>query len=137
MHYRKRYVIHKRFQFDFTMKILAVVFAPVLLCTLFFLFYLQMKGWMTGMASGSLINLGFIFSFLLRALPVAFVILIFSIFFSHRIAGPVNRMQKACEHLAGGQPVSRITLRKKDYFHEFATKLNLLNDPAKTIGSTL
>ena len=118
MNYRKRYVIHKRFQFDFTIKILAVVFAPVLTCTLFFLLYLHLSGWMNGITASPFVNSGFILSFLLRALPVIFVIFIFSIFFSHRIAGPVIRMQKACEQLADGESVPRITLRKRDYFHQ-------------------
>jgi hypothetical protein len=126
MNLRKRYLVHRKFQLDFTLKVLLAVFAPVFICTIFVSLYLIIGGWLPGAHLQHLLNPGFWFAFLLRALPVAFAVIVFTILFSHRIAGPVKRMQAACRERDRGQKPSPIILRKKDYFHRLAQKLNLL-----------
>jgi hypothetical protein len=128
MNLRRRYVVHQKFQLDFTLKIFAAVFGPVIFCTLFVVLYLKIGGWLAGVQLNPLLDPGFWSVFLLRALPIAFAVFVFSILFSHRIAGPVKRMQNVCEELVKGRKTAQITLRKKDYFHRFAAKLNLLNE---------
>ncbi len=50
-----------------------------------------------------------------------------SIFISHKIAGPIHRLEQAIQEvLESGDPRLRITLRKNDEFHALADKINLL-----------
>jgi hypothetical protein len=127
MNTRKRYLIHKKFQSDFTLKVLTAILFPMVVCTLFIVIYLKTTGWMSGTLPEGGLESTFWFSILLRAVPVAFVILVFSVLFSHRIAGPVRRMQNAFEGLAQGVAIKDLRLRKKDFFHNIANKLNGLN----------
>ncbi len=124
---RKQYIVHKKFQTDFTVKILLAIVGPMLLSSLFILFHLWTSGWM---GNDGFTGLGeaFLYSFVLRTLPISFAIFVFSVLFSHRIAGPVRRMQKACNNLSKNIPTNKIILRKKDYFQSLADKLNLINE---------
>ena len=128
MNIRKRYLVHRKFQADFSLKILIAVLCPTLVGSLFVISYLKMSGWMGGISLQNLLVEGFIPSFALRVLPVVFAVVIFSVYFSHRIAGPVKRLQQACYSLAKGYPVKQIKLRKRDYFHDMANKLNILKE---------
>ncbi len=47
-----------------------------------------------------------------------------SLFLSHRIAGPVFRLEKTLEEMAKGNLSLRITLRRKDELKELATSMN-------------
>jgi hypothetical protein len=47
---------------------------------------------------------------------------------SNRFAGPVYRMQRALRQIADGAPITRVTLRKNDYWHGFADELNAALD---------
>lgn len=126
MNLRKGYLVHRKFQLDFTMKVLLAVFLPVFICTIFVSLYLIFGGWLPGAYLHPLLNPSFWSAFLLRAVMVAFAVIVFSILFSHRIAGPMKRIQAVCRERDSGQKFSPIILRKKDYFHRLAQKLNLL-----------
>ncbi len=52
------------------------------------------------------------------------VIIIFSLFFSHKMAGPVHRIKLTLEEYNSGKKVHRIRLRKGDYFDELADLIN-------------
>jgi hypothetical protein len=124
---RKHYFIHKRFQTDFTLKIVAAILLPVVVCTLFIVIYLETAGWLGATLPDQGVKSSFWFSFLLRVIPVAFIIFVFSVLFSHRIAGPVRRMQNTFKGLPEAASADSIRLRKKDFFHDIAKKLNMLN----------
>jgi hypothetical protein len=49
-----------------------------------------------------------------------------SIRFSHRIAGPVNRMKQMVQRMADRQTVDPIHIRTGDYAHELVAELNRL-----------
>lgn len=127
MNKRKRYVIHKRFQWQFTFWVSVAVFAPVVISTLFVFIVLNKSGWLPVIQPGFYLHPGFWSFFLSRAIPVSFAVIVFSILFSHRIAGSIKRMQMACDRFARGMDESQIILRKKDYFQSLADKLNKLN----------
>ncbi|MCE9501240.1 MAG: hypothetical protein K8R21_12205 [Leptospira sp.] len=52
------------------------------------------------------------------------VIIGFSLFFSHRMAGPIHRIKVTLEEFVANQKPSSIRLRKKDHFSEVADLLN-------------
>ena len=53
-----------------------------------------------------------------------FVIIGFSLFFSHRMAGPIHRIKMTLEGYVANKSVTSIRLRKKDHFSEVAELLN-------------
>lgn len=59
-------------------------------------------------------------------LIVAILVGIQAIFASHRIAGPLYRVEKALEGLIAGDFKQRIRLRKRDKFREFEGLINRL-----------
>ncbi|MBE7413305.1 MAG: hypothetical protein L6Q54_11255 [Leptospiraceae bacterium] len=52
------------------------------------------------------------------------VIIAYSLFFSHRMAGPVHRIKMSLEDYVAGKQVGYIKLRKNDHFSELADLLN-------------
>jgi methyl-accepting chemotaxis protein len=78
------------------------------------------------------VNLRILFSLLLIT-PVVAVI---GIFLSHKIAGPIYRIEKFLGDMSTGNFAARIVLRKGDELMSVADKINVLNDSLKTtIGS--
>ncbi len=51
---------------------------------------------------------------------------IFTIFNSHRMAGPVYNIKKSINKLLAGEDVEKIKLRKRDEFKDLAEAINLL-----------
>jgi len=64
------------------------------------------------------------FRFLFFLFPIIFVIVAFSIIFSHRIAGPIYRFEQTLDKLIQGEDVEYIRLRKNDELKGLAAKLN-------------
>ncbi len=65
---------------------------------------------------------------LINNLIIMIVIIVFGIFFSHRIAGPTYRMMKDIRRALDGEYEARVHLRKKDSLHELADRINDLLD---------
>jgi methyl-accepting chemotaxis protein len=57
----------------------------------------------------------------LIVMVVAFVL---AVFYLHRIAGPVYRIEKTLNEIAEGKKVEPVHLRKKDFFKSLAEALN-------------
>ncbi|MBU1881780.1 hypothetical protein KKA08_07065, partial [bacterium] len=106
MYARKQYFIHKKFQVDFIVKVLLAMLAPVTLCTLFFFAYLAFLADPAARLSIAPGVLEFLPSILIRLLPVCFAAVVFSMFFSHRIAGPVKKMRTVVAMMAAGEPTA-------------------------------
>ena len=65
----------------------------------------------------------------LIGLPILFVLIfILGLFLSHRIAGPVFRLEKELDEIAKGRFDKRITFRKKDELRGVEEKINKLLD---------
>jgi hypothetical protein len=131
MNVRKNYLIHRRFQWDFVFKVSLAIFGPAFVCCLLLLIYLQFFGKSSANAPLAPFYLQIWWGFFLRLLPLAAAAVVFAILFSHRVAGPIKRLQIACQNMAGNTLPARVTLRKLDYFHEFAAKLNRLSEMRK------
>ena len=54
------------------------------------------------------------------------IVLLFSVFFSHRVAGPGYRIVKSLDAMTQGDLTMRIRLRKKDHLHDIAEGINHL-----------
>ena len=73
--------------------------------------------------------------------PAVFIVIplfgFFSIFITHKIAGPVYRLKKRVEQMIAWDLDSRVTLRKGDDLQELADCINLLSDELKGFASAL
>jgi nitrogen fixation/metabolism regulation signal transduction histidine kinase len=54
-------------------------------------------------------------------------IVLLTVFFSHRLAGPIYRLEKACNHMIAGDYTEEIHLRKHDEMKRLAGLLNEVN----------
>ncbi len=54
-------------------------------------------------------------------------IVLLTVFFSHRLAGPIFRLEKACNRMIGGDYTEDIHLRKHDEMQRLANLLNEVN----------
>ena len=62
----------------------------------------------------------------IRAFIIIFLISVLSIFWSHRIAGPLYRMRIILKDICEGKKVKEVRFRKSDEFKELAEDLNKL-----------
>jgi hypothetical protein len=65
-----------------------------------------------------------IFRMFLMGIPVSIFILLTGIIISHRIAGPIYKIEKHLDQIMQGGPVEAIVLRKGDFGKSLASKLN-------------
>jgi hypothetical protein len=65
---------------------------------------------------------------LINNLAIMVVIALSGIFFSHRISGPLYRIEQVIDEAIRGEGKARIHLRPRDFSHELAHKVNSLLD---------
>jgi methyl-accepting chemotaxis protein len=73
--------------------------------------------------------------------PAVFIVIplfgFFSIFFTHKIAGPAYRLKKRLQQMTAWDLEPRITLRKGDDLQELADCINLLSDELSAFADAL
>ena len=69
--------------------------------------------------------------FLLTGLGSTLFILISGAFFSHRIAGPIYRINNLLKEMAQNGEVKHVQIRKTDFFQELPQNINLAIDTIK------
>ena len=73
--------------------------------------------------------------------PAVFIVIplfgFFSIFFTHKIAGPIYRLKLKLEQMTSWNFDSRLTLRSGDDLQELAECVNLLSDELKNMAEAL
>ena len=69
---------------------------------------------------------------LINNLVIMIIIAVIGIFYSHRIAGPIYRMQQDLTRVIEGEEGVRIRLRKKDTMQSLANKINQLIEKAES-----
>lgn len=74
----------------------------------------------------------FIVKVLLLLILGSLMIGVLALFASHRIAGPIFRLNASMKKLARGQFNERVTFRKNDYFQEVASNFNSLAQTLET-----
>ncbi|MEK6796427.1 MAG: hypothetical protein AABZ39_16740 [Spirochaetota bacterium] len=63
---------------------------------------------------------------------LAVLVLIFSIMYSHAIAGPIHRIMEALDAHSSGTPFRQIQLRKGDHFQDLAASVNRAMMPLRS-----
>ena len=131
---RRRYFIKPGFQFRYLRLVLAAIILPVLLfsaCLYYLIFYLMAEqlGIPESIAYNLIPVLKKINLILLFGLPaVSAAVLFWGVLISHRIAGPIYRLEKDLEKIAGGDFSLRIKIRKKDELGSIAAGINKVLD---------
>jgi methyl-accepting chemotaxis protein len=69
---------------------------------------------------------------LINNLAIMLFVIVIGIFTSHRIAGPVYRVESEIDRVLAGQKGVRVRTRKRDSFPELAEKVNLLIERVET-----
>jgi len=124
---RRHYLIKKRLQLGLTFRFLFLT----ILFALFIGFEVYITVWpvVSEVIPKDLMNVvkyQVFLRLLCFAFPVIFVIVAFSIVFSHRIAGPIYRFEQTLDKLIQGEDTEYIHLRKGDELNGLAEKLNEL-----------
>lgn len=127
---RSIYLINKKFQFKYVFIILFIMFTAIFTIS-FVTFYVI---WTNVINEFFFIQdaskkLGDIYLkttelLIIPLLILAFVFSIIGILYSHKIAGPLYRVQKICEEIGKGNLNINVKFRKGDEFHEVADSLN-------------
>lgn len=112
---RVHYLINKRMQFAFT--------ARVLIVTILFAMFIGFLGYITvwpiilAYVPKNFIDLArhqIFVRTILFLIPAVLVVIGFSIVISHRVAGPLYRIERTIDKVVQGEDVEYIRLRKKD-----------------------
>jgi len=124
---RRAYLINKRMQLKVTIRVIFVA----ILFSLFVGFEVYITIWpvVSGVISKDMVS--FVrHQIFIRAmfffLPFIFVLAASSILLSHRVAGPLYRIERTLDRLIQGEDVEHIRLRKNDELKELAEKINKL-----------
>jgi len=130
---RRQYLVAVRFQLKYVGMILALMFLTAALCS-YLVYYTTMVAMGEKLASVypqgrlisvvSLINLRILVSLIL----ITPIITAIGIFLSHRIAGPIARMERFLNGVAAGDLSTYLTLRKKDELVNLANGINRVID---------
>ena len=70
------------------------------------------------------------------SLPILFVVFAFTVIFTHRIAGPLFRLERTLDDVLDGKDVDPIKVRKNDDLQELMDKINRLLIMVKDSGSS-
>lgn len=130
---RKQYIVAPGFQFRYVGLILLLMFLTAALCS-YVVYYTSMINLGEKLANvypqGRLVSIVKIVNFriLVSVLLISPLVAVIGIFLSHRIAGPIYRMEKFLADLAGGNLGSRLTLREKDELTPLANGINFVID---------
>jgi len=124
---RGKYLINKSMQLGLTLRFLFLI----IIFSLFIGFEVYITIWpvVSGAIPQDLWDLvldQIFFRLTCFIFPIIFVITAFSIVFSHRIAGPIYRLEKTLDRLIRGEVVETIRLRKGDALKELVEKTNSL-----------
>ncbi len=142
MHRRRHFIVEGNFQTRFILRFILVVVGATLLSTaaILGLFYFKYRyrgadfeNIVIMVTSKGQTDVTGLFQIVLTPLIAAnlFVLCIivpFSLFYSHKIAGPIYRLEQSLDLLLSGDMDFIITLRKNDEFKYLAAKMNALID---------
>ena len=130
---RKNYFIKRSFQYNFFIKFALLLFVEAVLIAGLFLF-ISRGTLTTAYSSGGLViqktGAYFLYDFILITLATGISIGIAGIFvfmyLTHRIGGPLYKIEKTLELVADGDFSQRVHLRDTDQLQDLKEKLNRL-----------
>ena len=124
---RVHYLVNRKMQLGFTLRFMFVT----LLFALFIGFEVYLTVWpvVSEFVPHELMHLvrrQVLVRTLLFLVPIILVIASFTILISHRLAGPLFRIQRTIDEVVRGEDAEDIRLRKNDELKELAEKINEL-----------
>ncbi len=127
---RKPRLVDRRFQLGLAGRI-AAVFVLLFAVGILVVFAPSVFGLLTGVDLSELQPAAQEFLVLHRRIwPAVLIVLVgifaYSLYFSHRIAGPIYRINTVLRMLLRGESPAHVELRKGDYFHDTAELLERL-----------
>ena len=131
---RKRYLINRKLQFKYLLLVFLAMLVPTLVCgsAIYYLIWQTIAAEIAipeAIVENLIPALYKVNLILLVALPIVFgVMLLISVYVSHKIAGPMYRLERELDKISSGDYSGRITLRSKDELKEIADKINTLLD---------
>ena len=130
---RKRYLVAKKFQLRYVGWILLFMFLTAVLCS-YIIYYTTMILMGEKLANvypqGQLVSIvnSVNFRILVSIIVISPLVGFLGIYLSHKIAGPIYRIERFLSNMAAGDLSSRITLRKGDEMVSLADSVNRLTD---------
>lgn len=134
LHRRRMYFVKKKLQFKYLLFVFFAMIVPTLICggALYYIIWQAVAaevGIPEAIAEVLMPALTRVNMMLLIALPLVFlVMLLLSLSISHRIAGPIYRLEKELKEIVNGDYSRRIQFRSDDEFHEIAESINKVLD---------
>lgn len=132
---RRRILVERGFQFRYTtlVIILMIVYGAVLSWLVYyFTWSAALRAVSPGFSRPALnelftrLNYSLLITVLCALLMGALVGFLTSLYFSHRVAGPLYRIKKVAREATEGNPVEEIRIRKKDELKDVVNEVNLL-----------
>lgn len=131
--HRTQYFVAKQFQLKYIGIILALMFLTAIICS-YVVYYTSMM--LLGEKLANVYPQGRLMEIintvnirmLLAVLLMAPIVAIIGVYLSHKIAGPIGRMEKFLDTMASGDFKARIALRKGDELTKLAAAMNRLQD---------
>lgn len=136
---RKQYIVAAKFQLRYVGLILALVFLTGILCS-YVVYYTSMLLLGDKLANvypqGRLISIVNMVNvrILLSLLLITPLVVVIGIYASHKIAGPIYRIEKFLKGMASGELAEPLTLRKND---ELVSLAEGINNVAESVKSTI
>jgi len=130
---RKRYLIKRGMQFRY----IGIVFALVILASIVTGYTVFATGWtLLGEKLASVYPQGrlvYVFrttnmALMRNLLLVSPFIFLLALIFSHKVAGPVYRIEKSIDEIAGGNLMLKVKLRKGDELKDLAEIINVMTE---------
>jgi methyl-accepting chemotaxis protein len=134
---RRQYLVAKKFQLRYVGWILLFMFLTAVLCS-YIIYYTTMVLLGEKLANvypqGRLLSIVHTVNFriLMSFLVASPLVIVIGIYLSHKIAGPIYRMERFLDNMAAGDFSSRIVLRLGDELMTLADAMNRLGDSLKS-----
>lgn len=139
---RRKYIIEGNFQTRFILRFILVIVGATLLsaCALLGVFYLKyqygeanFQNLIIMVSPEGTTDVASLFQIVLVPILVANLLILciiipYSLIYSHKIAGPIYRLEQSLDFLLKGEMDFIIVLRRKDEFKYLANKMNALID---------
>lgn len=130
---RKQYIVSTRFQMRYVGQILLLVFLTAVLCS-YVVYYTSMISLGEKLSNvypqGRLVSIvkAVNFRILLSIIFVSPLVALIGIFLSHKIAGPIYRMERFVETMRAGDLTGKLALRQGDELIALANGIDALNE---------
>lgn len=134
---RTQYLVAKKFQLRYVGLILLLIFLTAAVCS-YVMYYTMMVTMGEKLAGvypqGRLVAIvnAVNFRIMVSVMFLTPIVAIVGIFLSHRIAGPINRMERFLNNMASGDLSQHLVLRLNDEMISLANGINRLSDSMKS-----